>query len=148
MKRIVYLFAFIGAIFTGCNPVEDINEDLAAQDAPVIGEVEYTLTADDYADLGLDFGNFSSDEDARMEIPGLLSNKYPHFGNGSSALVTYKLFVGTPEGVSDFTEADVYTFANSDYATVGSDAFGFYPDVDATELIPNVLEAQIVAPVE
>ncbi|WP_400076202.1 choice-of-anchor J domain-containing protein [Winogradskyella sp. R77965] len=148
MKRIVYLLAFIGAIFTGCDPVEDINNDLAAQDAPVIGEVEYTLTADDYADLGLNFGNFSSDEDARMEIPNLLSNNYPHFGNGSSALVTYKLFVGSAEGVSDFTGADVYAFANSDYAIVGSDAFGFYPNVDPTGLIPDVLDAQIMAPVE
>jgi hypothetical protein len=148
MKRIVYLLAFLGAIFTGCDPVEDINNDLAAQDEPVIGEVEYTLTADDYADLELSFGNFSSDEDARVEIPGLLADKYPHFGDGSSALVTYKLFVGTAEGVSDFTGADVYAFANSDYATVGSDAFGFYPNVDATELIPDVLDAQIMTPSE
>jgi hypothetical protein len=148
MKRIVYLLAFIGAVFTGCNPVEDINNDLAAQDEPIIGEVEYTLTDDDYDDLDLSFGNFSSDEDARVAIPGLLSDKYPHFGDGSAALVTYKLFVGSAEGVSDFTGADVYQFSNSDYATAGSDAFGFYPNVDATEQIPDVLDAQIASPTE
>ncbi|BAO75834.1 choice-of-anchor J domain-containing protein [Winogradskyella sp. PG-2] len=148
MKRIVYLLAFIGAVFTGCNPVEDINNDLGAQDAPIVGEVEYTLTDDDYADLELSFGNFSSDEDARVAIPGLLSNKYPHFGDGSSALVTYKLFVGSAEGASDLTGSDVYEFSNADYATTGSDAFGFYPNVDATEEIPAVLDAQIAAPTE
>lgn len=148
MKRIVYLLAFIGAIFTGCNPIEDINNDLANQEDPIIGEVEYTLTDDDYADLELDFGNFSSDEDARAAIPGLLADKYPYFGNGSSALVTYNLFVGAAEGVSDYTGADVYDFTNADYATTGSDAFGFYPNVDPTEEIPAVLDTQITMPAD
>ncbi|OUR98242.1 hypothetical protein A9Q86_14405 [Flavobacteriales bacterium 33_180_T64] len=148
MKRIVYLLAFIGAIFTGCNPIEDINNDLASQPDPVIGEVEYTLNADDYADLELDFGNFSSDEDARNILPGFLSDKYPYFGEGSAAVVTYNLYIGSAEGVSDYTGADVYQFSNADYATTGSDAFGFYPNVDATDEIPAILDAQIPAPVE
>ncbi|EDP71133.1 hypothetical protein FBALC1_01577 [Flavobacteriales bacterium ALC-1] len=148
MKRIVYLLAFIGAVFTGCDPVEDINKDLAEQEEPIIGEVEYTLTDDDYADLELSFGNFSSDEDARVAIPGLLADKYPYFGDGSAALVTYKLFVGSAEGLSDFTGSDVYELTNADYATTGSDAFGFYPNVDPTEQIPAVLDAQIAAPTE
>ena len=148
MKRIVYLLAVIGIVFTGCDPLEDINNDLANQDNPVIGEVEYTVTADDYDDLGLDFGNFGSDDDARAAIPGLLADKYPYFGNGSSALVTYNLFIGSAEGVSDFTGADTYDFTNADYATAGSDAFGFYPNVDATEQIPTVLDAQIAAPTD
>ncbi|WP_204344247.1 choice-of-anchor J domain-containing protein [Psychroserpens algicola] len=148
MKRIVYVLAFLGAIFTGCDPVEDINNDLANQDNPVIGDVEYTLTDDDYDELELDFGNFSSDEDARIAIPGLLADRYPFFGDGSSALVTYNLFVGSAEGVSDYTGADTYEFTNADYATTGSDAFGFYPNVDPTEEIPAVLSAQIAAPTE
>nr|WP_321232571.1 choice-of-anchor J domain-containing protein [uncultured Psychroserpens sp.] len=148
MKRIVYVLAFIGTIFMGCDPVEDINNDLANQDNPVIGEVEYTLTDDDYDELELDFGNFGSDEDARAAIPGLLADRYPFFGNGSSALVTYNLFIGSAEGVSDFTGSDVYEFTNADYATTGSDAFGFYPNVDPTEQIPAVLDAQIAAPTE
>ena len=148
MKRIVYLLAFIGAIFTGCNPIEDINNELADQPNPVVGEVEYTLNSDDYAELELDFGSFSSDEDVRNTIPGFLADKYPFFGEGSSALVTYNLFIGSAEGVSDYTGADVYSFSNADYATTGSDAFGFYPNVDATNQIPDVLDAQIAAPVE
>jgi hypothetical protein len=148
MKKIVYVLAFIGAIFTGCNPIEDINKDLAAEENPVIGAVEYTLTDDDYAELELGFGSFSSDEDARTDIPGLLSAKYPFFGNGSSALVTYNLFIGSAEGVSDYTGSDVYSLSNSDYALTGSDAFGFYPNVDATDEIPAVLDIAITAPTE
>jgi len=25
MKKVIYLFAFVSVIFTGCNPLEDIN---------------------------------------------------------------------------------------------------------------------------
>lgn len=148
MKRIVYVLAFIGTIFMGCDPVEDINRDLAAEESPVIGEVEYTLTDDDYAELELDFGSFNSDEEVRALIPGLLADKYAFFGDGSSALVTYNLFIGSAEGVSDYTDSDVYSLSNSDYALTGSDAFGFYPDVDATDEIPTVLDAAIVSPTE
>jgi hypothetical protein len=148
MKRIVYVLAFIGAIFTGCDPIEDINNDLDNQDNPVIGDVQYTLTDDDYDELELDFGNFGSDDAARAAIPGLLADRYPFFGNGSAALVTYKLFVGNAEGLSDYTGADTYEFTNGDYAATGSDALGFYPNVNPTEQIPAILDAQIAAPTE
>jgi len=148
MKRIVYLLAFIGAVFTGCNPVEDINNSLAAGEEPVIGVVEYTISDDDYDDLGLGFGSFNSEQQVKDSVPQLLDEKYPYYGNGSSALVTYNLFVGSAEGLSDYTGSDVYEFTNADYAATGSDAFGFYPDVNATEEIPAVLDAQIADPVE
>jgi len=149
MKRIVYVLALlVGVIFTGCDPLEDINNDIDSIDDPVIAEVEYTLTADDYAELDLTFGSFSSDEDARTMLPDFLAGKYPYFGEGSSAVVTYDLYVGNAEGVSDFTGADIYEFTNSDYATAGSDAFGFYPDVNATNQIPAILDIQVASPVE
>ncbi len=149
MKRIVYVLALlVGVIFTGCDPLEDINNDIDSIDDPVIAEVEYTLTADDYAELDLTFGSFSSDEDARTMLPDFLAGKYPYFGEGSSAVVTYDLYVGNAEGVSDFTGADIYEFTNSDYATAGSDAFGFYPDVNATNQIPAILDMQVASPVE
>lgn len=149
MKRIVYVLALlVGVIFTGCDPLEDINNDIDSIDDPVIAEVEYTLTADDYAELDLTFGSFSSDEDARTMLPDFLAGKYPYFGEGSSAVVTYDLYVGNAEGVSDFTGADIYEFTNSDYATAGSDAFGFYPDVNATDQIPAILDMQVASPVD
>ncbi len=148
MKRIVYLLAFIGAVFTGCNPVEDINNSLAAGEDPVIGQADYTISDDDYDELGLGFGSFNSEQQVKDSVPQLLSEKYPYYGNGSAALVTYNLFVGSAEGLSDYTGSDVYEFTNADYAATGSDAFGFYPDVNATEEIPAVLDAQIADPVE
>ena len=149
MKKVIYLFAFVAIAFTGCNPLEDINDEVdAIPDEPNVGSFEYTLTDEDYANFDLSFGNFNSEEQAKDSIPQLLSDLYPLYGQGSSVLVNYKLYVGAAEGVSDYTDATVYELSNSDYATTGSDAFGFYPDVDATDEIPDVLDTQIDSPTE
>jgi hypothetical protein len=148
MKRIIYLLAIVGVIFVGCNPLEDINNEIDAQNDPVVGSAEYTLTDEDYDDLDLNFGNFGSVEEAKIVLPDFISGLYPHFGNGSSVLIGYDLFIGNAEGLSDFTGADTYQFENSDYALTGSDAFGFYPNVDPTDEIPTVLDVQIMSPTE
>ena len=157
MKRIVYVLAFIGAIFTGCNPVEDINDELAAQGDPVIGVDEFTLTSDDYAALveqGDDedpdfyetFEAFSDLEDAKVILPPFLSNRYPFWGDGSSVTVSFNLIDGNPEDVSAFTNADVYSLGSSDYPTSNSNAF--LPGEDAGNTLENVLANQFASPTE
>ena len=51
MKKIVYLLMVMGAIFTGCNPIEDINNEIDAEGNQVKGEDAFTMTTADYADL-------------------------------------------------------------------------------------------------
>jgi len=149
MKKVIYLFALVAAVFTGCNPLEDINAEIdALPDEPNIGAFEYTLIDADYDRFDLSFGNFSSEQQAKDSIPLLLEELYPLYGEGSSVLVGYDLFVGQAEGVSDFTGATVYQLTNDDYAATGSDAFGFYPNIDATNEIPAVLDTQIAGPVD
>jgi hypothetical protein len=149
MKKVIYLFALVAAVFTGCNPLEDINAEIdALPDEPNIGAFEYTLIDADYERFDLGFGNFGSEAQAKDSIPLLLDDLYPLYGEGSSVLVNYDLFVGNAEGLSDLTGADVYALTNDDYASTGSDAFGFYPDVNATNEIPAVLAAQIADPVD
>ncbi|AUC74451.1 choice-of-anchor J domain-containing protein [Olleya sp. Bg11-27] len=148
MKRIIYCLAILGITLVGCNPIEDIYNDLDATADPIVGSESYTLTSDDYAELELGFGSFSSIEEAKLLMPDFLANKYPFWGQGSSVLVGYQLYVGNAEGVSDLTNSDVYQLTNSDYATTGSDAFGFYPDIDAVSLVPDVLRTQIASPTE
>lgn len=148
MKKIVYLFALVAVALTSCNPLEDINAEVDALPvAPNVGAFEYTLTTDDYDGLGVD-GAFVSEDEARLLVPGLLDDLYPLYGQGSSVLVNFNLFFSGIEGVSDYTDSDIYQFTNDDYATTGSDAFGFYPDVDATDEIPDVLDTQIMNPVD
>ncbi|GGK23665.1 hypothetical protein GCM10007962_17330 [Yeosuana aromativorans] len=148
MKRIIYLTIILGTILVGCNPLDDINKKLDSQDQGVVGTAEYTLTSDDYDELGLTYGSFNSEDDAKAMLPDFLTGMYPYFGNGSSVLVGYNLYIGNAEGVSDYTGADVYALTNDDYAATGSDAFGFYPNVDATTKIPDVLMANIASPTE
>jgi hypothetical protein len=148
MKRIIYCLAILGITLVGCNPMEDIYNEMDTSADPIVGSEAYTLTSDDYAELDLGFGSFSSIEDAKADLPDFLAGKYPFWGQGSSVLVGYQLYIGNAEGVSDFTYSDIYEFSNSDYATTGSDAFGFYPNVNATSAIPAILDAQVTGPTE
>ena len=149
MKKVIYLLTIIGFTMVSCNPLEDINNEVdAIPTEPNVGEFEYTLTDEDYAAFNLGFGSFDSEQQAKDSIPSLLADLYPLYGQGSSVMVTYNLYIGAAEGVSDFTNADVYEFTNSDYALTGSDAFGFYPNVNATSQIPTVLDAQFSNPTE
>lgn len=128
--------------------MEDIYDGLDTSADPIIGTDSYILTSDDYDALGLGFGSFDSEQQAKDSIPQLLEEMYPFWGEGSQVLVGYDLYIGSAEGVSDYTGADVYEFTNSDYAATGSDAFGFYPDVDATDEIPAILDTQVADAVE
>lgn len=132
----------------GCNPIEDIYNGIDSSDDPIVGSESYTLTSDDYTALDLGFGSFNSDQQAKDSIPQLLTNMYPFWGQGSSVLVNYNLYIGNAEGVSDYTSSTVYNLTNADYASTGSNAFGFYPNVNPTSQIPTVLTSQIASPTE
>ncbi len=150
MKKVVYLLIVLGAIFTGCNPLEDINNSIDAEANPIVGNLEYTLVEEDYTDedlLNLDETYFESVDAAKLALPGFLSGKYPNFGQGSTVNVGYNLFVGDAEGVSEFINSDTYNLQNSDYASFGSDAFGFYPEETPEDFIPAILDAQVASPV-
>ncbi|MEH6534881.1 MAG: choice-of-anchor J domain-containing protein [Psychroserpens sp.] len=157
MKRIVYVLAFMAAIFTGCNPIEDINNDLGNQDNPVIGFDEFTLSSDDYAELVEQgdeedpdyyetFEAFSDLEDAKVILPPFLTNRYPFWGDGSSVTVSFNLNDGNPEDVSAFTNADVYFLESSDYPTSNSNAFLLEEDVEST--LEGLLAGQFDFPTE
>lgn len=105
MKKVIYLFAFMAAVFTSCEPLEDINAEIdALPDDPNVGEFEYTLIGDDYERFDLGFGNFSSQQQAKDSIPLLLSELYPLYGEGSSVLVNYNLY--DPMVFTDYTLTD------------------------------------------
>lgn len=117
MKKIIYLI-ILGAFFTGCNPLEDIYSDIEAEDV-VVGDIEYTLTEDDYDDLDLSFGNFNSVEDAKEDLPDFLLDLYPVLGSGSTALVTFDWY-----NPIDTYEAAVYELDYSEYNPITGDSYG------------------------
>ncbi|WP_439129694.1 hypothetical protein [Polaribacter sp.] len=123
MKKIFYLFAITALVFTSCNPLEDINQEVDALTANdrLVDDLVLTLTDDDYDALGLSFGNFSSVDDAKEALPGFLAENYPQLGvtynadgsiaTSSSALITYKLF--SP------IKFESYTVTDADYTAIG-----------------------------
>ncbi|MUU78543.1 choice-of-anchor J domain-containing protein [Winogradskyella endarachnes] len=148
MKKVIYLLAFIGMAFVGCNPVEDIHNEIDSQDDSVVGEAEYTLTDDDYDALGLIYGTFDSEQQAKDSIPQLLEDLYPFWGNGSSVLVGYDLYLGSSDGVNDFVYADTYSLGLQDYPQGSLNAIAFYPNENPSDYIPNILASEIVNPTE
>ncbi len=121
----------LGAIMTGCNPNEDIYNRLDAVEDPIVGDVTLTLSDDDYDDLGLSFPNFSSTDDAKSMIPGLLSDKYPIWGLGSIAVVTYDLWA--PK--SDERSLIRYTVSSQDYDDLGHTFGNFDRDSEIYEFL-------------
>jgi len=154
MKKIYYFILVLGFIFTACEPLEDIYNEIDSQGVldprTTVGSDEYTLTDDDYDALDLGYGSFSSESDAKTMIPGLLSSisKYDYWTKNSSILVNYQLYVGNAPGVRDYTYADTFTFANQDYPGYTDNAFALYPDENPSDAIaakyPNAQESDVV----
>lgn len=119
MKKSVYLLMiFLGLALTSCEPMEDIHQEVEAEleNRPVEGITAYTLTDDDYAALDLQYGTFSSLEEAANLIPGLLSEQFPVWGEGSLAQVTFDLYAPIrPESYSVTAEGYAAVGLNVDY---------------------------------
>lgn len=116
MKNSIYLLMmFLGLALTGCEPMEEIHEEIDREIAntPIEGVAEYTLIEEDYDALDLQYGSFNSLDEARALIPGLLAEKFPVWGEGSLAEVTFALYA--PIRVQE------YTVEAADYAAIGLD---------------------------
>lgn len=155
MKKFIYLLTLVGITFLGCNPVENINNDIDSQANPVIGTDEFTMTSEDYAAIvvqGEDedpdyyetFEAFSDTDDAKAMLPAFLSSRYPFWGEGSSVTVNYNLYNGNPEDVSAYTSADVYNLLSEDYITNSSNAF--LPEENIDSALESILIAQFASP--
>ena len=142
MKKIFYCLAILGLTFVGCNPMDDIYDGLDSSADPIVGSDSYTLTADDYADLELGFGSFSSIDDAKTMLPGFLAERYPFWGEGSSVLVGYDLYIGNAFDIRD------YNLTQADYSWSGSDGLGFNSDENPQDYLADILANNIENPSE
>ncbi|UKM65804.1 hypothetical protein GSB9_02375 [Flavobacteriaceae bacterium GSB9] len=124
MKRIIFYLLIIGTTtLVGCNPLDDIYDEIDAKDTPVVGDVVYELTDEDYDELDLNFGNFNSVDDAKEMIPGLLSDLYPVWGQGSSALVTFKWY-----NPVETYEAEVYELSDEEHNAITGNTYGNFDE--------------------
>ena len=111
MKKIFYSFAILSLLFTSCNPMEDIYADIDSAETVISGEAVFTLTDEDYETLELNYGNFSSMDDAKADLPAFLVNKFPVWGAESLATVTFNLY--SP------IKFESYTVSDADYTALG-----------------------------
>ena len=132
MKKIFLLLTVFSMVFTSCDPLEDIHEEVDAQTTTIVGDVVFTMSDEDYKFLDLSFGNFSSEEDAKSMIPNLLDNKYPVWGNKSSAIVTYKLY----NKKNDEKSLVVYEVTNADNTAIGNN-YGNFSNLNALKDLLN-----------
>ncbi len=130
MKKTFYYFAiFLGLALTSCEPMEEIHDEIESRidNELAVGDISLTLTEDDYDELGLNFNNFSSLDDAKTLLPAYLKELYPYYGPNSTANVTFDVFAPLP------TERNliVYEVTTEDYdANEETERFDNFDDVD------------------
>ncbi len=133
MKNIKILGAILfGFALLGCDPLEDEFKQVDNNFA-FVQDIEITLTDDDY-DIANDacdcsrFGNFSSEDDAKVGIVAVLNKNYPGLGKNSSAKVTYDIYNGSsPDlGGTKFTA----TVSDQEYEDLGF-IYGSFNNNDA-----------------
>ncbi|MDT0557794.1 choice-of-anchor J domain-containing protein [Ichthyenterobacterium sp. W332] len=153
MKKIVYLLTIVAIVITACNPMEDIYNEISEIENPVIGTDEFTMTADDYAEIDSStdddyyetFEAFADLDDAKNALPSFIADRYPFWGNGSAVTVSFDVYDGNPgDLLSPFTNADVYLLGSNDYPSSNSNAFLEGEDVEST--LEDVIADQFPMP--
>lgn len=142
MKKLFYLLTILGLGFTACEPLEDINKEIDALGEIISGDAIFALTDDDYDALDKGFGNFNSTDEAKDLISGLLMDKYPVWGVGSSALVTYKLYAPR----KDEKNLIIYEVTTEDYDANPDTAQ--YDNFDDMDQIYAFLDTKYPAPTD
>lgn len=122
-KTYLLITMLIGLAFTGCEPMEDIHEEIDASLENVEGNLDYTLTEDDYeVILEMAYPNFSSEDEAKELIPVVLNENFPALGKGSSIKVGYDLY--SPIRVEEYT-VDASEYPESNYFASTEDVADF-----------------------
>ena len=133
MKKLLLLITVISMAFVGCEPMDDIYDDIDTG-INVQGVAEYTLTDDDYEELELGYGNFYNIEEAKEMLPAFLSNKYPVWGKGSLANVSFMVY----NGKKDEKSLIVYEATPEDGDEFGS----YYGNFDRMSQIEDLLDSK------
>lgn len=144
MKKIYYLFAFIAVAtaLSACHPLDETYKKLGPVPAPTapipapitvnltLAPADYTLLpADNYAHTSL---SFKTSDDAKEDIPTILSSKYPTASDKSTLNVIYANSPATIT-VADTLFTDVaYTLTDADYLLLPNNK---YTDFSASQIL-------------
>lgn len=137
MKKIyLFLIALSVISFTGCEPMEDIQDEINAEldNELAVGNTTYTLTEDDYSNLDVEDERFNTLDDAKSLIPALLADLYPVYGEESSVNVTFN--------VLDSIRVEEYTLTSADYSDAGAEEGYFSSLSGVTDFLGDKFESK------
>ena len=131
----IYMLLLATIVIVACDPNKAIYEEMDANPDPIVNDLNFTLSEDDYELSGNEnagkFGNFSSEDDAKEGIPNILTDKYPQLGDGSSAIIGYNLYAPKQSQKIQF----IYEVSDQDYDDLGHNYGNFDSFSDITEFL-------------
>lgn len=165
LKYNLIALSLAGGLFTACDPMEDIYNEIDAQGTVITkSEEEYVLSKADYATISkLAQKNATNKNDSNMAkrvasdmalndfakgetyIPEILADIYPSWGKGSTVGVTYNFKEDKSETLKKFFGVKLYNLSKEDYAKVwGNNGNEFLSPAHAPEsVLPGVLKDAI-----
>ena len=125
MRHLALFSIMAGVLFNfGCEPNQDVYDDLDERQRPYSKAIEYTITASDYNSVGgvvADYQAFTEAEPASDHVPDILAGNFIALNLGSSAMVTYNRLIEDPVW---YHAGFGYELTEEDYQQLGvSDAF-------------------------
>ncbi|MDI3521276.1 MAG: hypothetical protein PWR04_1264 [Anaerophaga sp.] len=129
MKKLLYILTSVLLLMWGCEPMEDVYEDLDKEQGDFSKEIEIALEDADYSslsDIAAKLGNsdaadfidenlaFSEEYPAADFIPAFLADEYIALKKDSRAKVTFNYMVSDPEYLDNYTLS--YKLDSADYA--------------------------------
>lgn len=168
MKKIFNIFSVISLIammvFTACDPLEDVYDELDAVDTGIEKAIEVSLSSDDYetiADALRELGTAEDSANADFieanqyftdeimgadNVPYYLMETYGSYGLNSSAEVTFNYNGEVPADLAVYTEAEEYELSNADYNLGGFEIGAtkyFFPSKPASLYLVDILNQTI-----
>ena len=113
----LYMLIMAAVVIVACDPMKETYDEMDANPTSIVNDIEYTLTEDDYDLADAPFGNFSSEEDAKIGVPLVLNERYPQLGKGSSAIAYYDMYNGSSPDLRGTNHVE--TVSDEDYQALG-----------------------------
>jgi hypothetical protein len=154
MKKILYIVSLFALVFASCDPMEDIYKDVDALGIDNnVRSLDYTLTDDDYSDIGGDpekYGSFSIYDAAADHLPDFLAKMYPTLDVTSTINVTYDFYQGGLDYIRNYEKLNYFQLTVEDYDAMGTDngepgkynnfAYNVLPEDFLPDYLPTVYE--------
>ncbi|GET27128.1 choice-of-anchor J domain-containing protein [Prolixibacter sp. NT017] len=160
MNKLYKFLIIIAVALAGCNPMEDINNQLDQQKEAPTAEFEYTLSDADYSTISSEALAVAANKEdsttasyiksslslpegfAADYVPAVLKSLHPALGKNSVAKVAYNFNNGPKAYLAEYTDAGTYYLQSSDYAAVGGEVKVnqfFSPSYPPEEYLPALL---------